>query len=126
MAPLARGSKLAVIMEEAQTEVELGAGGGVPAGAVRPVAFVVVRADLEGKQQTCSEAAQSTMHPPAPKVARDWRQGAARGRSAATAGRAASPTGPEGRVSSRGSHCDVKPNYGHFYIFAWETSQNEN
>lgn len=64
MAPLARGSKLAVIVEEAQTEVELGAGGGVPAGAVRPVAFVVVRADLEGKQQTCSEAAQSTMPPP--------------------------------------------------------------
>lgn len=64
MAPLARGSKLAVIVKEAQTEVELGAGGGVPAGAVRPVAFVVVRADLEGKQQTCSEAAQSTMPPP--------------------------------------------------------------
>lgn len=49
MAPLARGSKLAVIMEEAQTEVEIDAGGGVPAGAVRPVAFVVVKADLGGE-----------------------------------------------------------------------------
>lgn len=42
MAPLALGSKPAVIMEEAQTQVELGAGGGELAGAVRPVAFVVV------------------------------------------------------------------------------------
>lgn len=79
MAPLARGSKLAVIVEEAQTEVELGAGGGVPAGAVRPVAFVVVRADLEGKQQTCSEAAQSTMPPPHPQSSKRLTSGSSQG-----------------------------------------------
>lgn len=49
MAPLALVSKLAVIMEEAQTKVELGAGGGELAGAVLLVASVVVKADLEGE-----------------------------------------------------------------------------
>lgn len=51
MVPLARGSILAVILEEVKTDMELGAGGGVHAGAVWTVAFVVVKADLEGRQQ---------------------------------------------------------------------------
>lgn len=66
VAPLAGDSELAVPLDEVQTEVGLGAGGGVPAGAVRTVAFVVVRADLEGKQQTRSEAAQSAISPSPP------------------------------------------------------------
>lgn len=53
MAPLARVAILAVALEEVQTEVGLGAGGGVLAGAVRTAASVVVEADLERRQQTC-------------------------------------------------------------------------
>lgn len=54
MVPLALGSIHAVILEEVKADVELGAGGGVHAGAVWTVAFVVVKADLERRQHTCS------------------------------------------------------------------------
>lgn len=59
MAPLTCRPKLTVTLEEVQAEVKLAAGGGKLAGTVRTIAFVVMRADLQGKevvvllQQTC-------------------------------------------------------------------------
>lgn len=54
MVSLAPGSIRAVILEEVKADVELGAGGGVLARAVWSIAFVVVKANLEGRQQTRS------------------------------------------------------------------------
>lgn len=47
MVPLALVAVHAVILQEVKADVELGAGGGVCAGAMWTVAFVVVKADLE-------------------------------------------------------------------------------
>lgn len=59
MAPLTRSPKLTVTLEVVQAEVRLVAGSGELAGTVRTIAFVVMRADLQGNkgevllQQTC-------------------------------------------------------------------------
>lgn len=59
MAPLTRRPKFTVTLEVVQAEVKLAAGGGELAGTVQTIAFVVMRADLQGKegvvllQQTC-------------------------------------------------------------------------
>lgn len=59
MAPLTLRPKLTVTLEVVQAEVKLDAAGGELAGTVQTTAFVVMRADLQGKegvvllQQTC-------------------------------------------------------------------------
>lgn len=49
--PLARGSIRAVVPQEVQADVEFGAGAGVFARAVQPVAFVVVKTDLKEREE---------------------------------------------------------------------------
>lgn len=50
MAPLTRRPKATVTLEVVQAEVKLAAGGGELAGTVQTIAFVVMRADLQGKE----------------------------------------------------------------------------
>lgn len=50
MAPLTCRSKLTVTLEVVQAEVKLAAAGGELAGTVQTTAFVVMRADLQGKE----------------------------------------------------------------------------
>lgn len=109
MAPPARGPVVALTAQEVEADVEL-----VAAVAVFAGAFVVVRADLEERQQTKMKLRTEEESPPPTHTP----QAAAKNRSAATAGRAASLTAPEGCVASAVPHCGAKPNCGLFHMLA--------
>lgn len=111
--PLAGGSEGAVPLEEMLADVKLGAGGAESAGAVRPVALVVMGANL------CRARETQPRHTQTNNPLRSLQGGspgeAGRGRSAATAGTVVSLSSPEDPDSSKPLGFSQKTDCGGFY-----------